>query len=257
MILKYNKYTFIKEQMEYLQEQFLNEDNFNQFQNASSMFGAEMGTYGFAVDPSLSIYGNQDGPYNNAYFRTPYMIQKVVDVMKTIYKDQGYSSIKYDHFLDDIDNYSDLKILRLHKNNNLYLDVFISFMFNDEEFFGVYKNFNGLQKPTLKSHLFSEQKYSYIDNEYILKFDNYIFKLLTNWFKPNKGFYVCLKDIVPCRNEMGETVNIKKGQNVRVLGVNTSKEHKPYILIDHNGDQLHISNNDYYYFHYWFDKLPG
>jgi len=247
-ILKFNKYSFIKENL-----QFLNEDNFNQYDGAA---GATSPMQGFAVDNQLSIYGSQDSPYTDAYYRKPYMLQKIVDILKNVSQELNYDQTKFDYFLDDIDEFKNLKILRINKNDSLTLDVFISFMFGEEEFFGVYKKFNGIEKPHLISDLFTDGRFAYIDNEYVLKLDNYLYKLLTNWFKPLKGYYEVLNDSVPCKNEMGELVYLKKGQKIKVIEINIGGDRCPYIKVELNGVKLYIIHNNYYYFNYWFEKLP-
>ena len=260
-LLKYNQYKFLKENFEYISDyQHLNEDNFMQFAGGpagSNLLGGEVGSFGFAVDPSISIYSQQDSPYTSGYYASAYFVNKVIDIMKSVYKGDGdYGNVKFDHFLDDIDDYTNLKILRIVPNQNLSLDVYISFMFHDDEFFGVYKNFNGLQKPTLKSDIFTDRKYNYIDLEYSLKLDNYLFRLITNWFKPSVGFYDVLNDIVPCKNEMGESIELKKGQIVKVLGKNNGKDRKPYISMEYKGEILYLVHNNYFFFNYWFEKKP-
>lgn len=239
-ILKYKQYQLIKE-------------------DAGSMF-AQFGAnplgpgYGFAVDPSISVFSNQDSPYTGQYYKTPHMIQKVVDIMRNVYQDTDYTRHKFDHFLDDIDNFTDLKILRINVNQNLGVDVFISFMFNEDEFFSVYKNFNGQQKSTLTCDLFGNRRYNYIDHEYALKLDNYLFKLITNWFKPGKGFYTVLKDKFQIKNDMGEQFFLKPGQKIKVLGSNIDKDRMPFITVEYNEMMFYVTANNYYFFNYWCEK---
>ena len=69
-----------------------------------------------------------------------------------IYKDS-------DAFLEDIKLFKNLKILRIFENNNLKVDVFLSFDYDENEYFGAYRNFNGLGRPKLESELFYEPEY--------------------------------------------------------------------------------------------------
>ena len=62
--------------------------------------------------------------------------------------------------------------------------------YDNKEYFGSFRNFNGLTKPKFESELFYEPEYQYrFNNEYKLKLGNFFFKRLEKWFIPEKGFY--------------------------------------------------------------------
>ena len=247
IIKKYSKYKFLKEAY----------SDFNQFsQGAISPHSLGPG-YGFAVDPSLSIYGNQDSPYTDPYSRTPMFVNALQGVLKNLNKDTlgTYGGIKYDQFLEDVDSYTDLTILRINQNANQYIDVYISFKFEGEEYFGVYKNFNGLSKPQLQTDLFTDSEYKYIDETYILKLENYLYQILVNWFKPVKTTYLCLKkDGVSSRDKMGNIFMIPFNSLIKVITSNEDKDGNSYIKVDYKGEKYVINKNNYYYFNYWFDE---
>ncbi len=241
---KYKDYKLIKEYSE-----------FNQYQLGIDVVNPLGAGYGFSIDPSLSIYGtDQDSPYVDYYRRTGGAIARLSAISKntTNSLDQVFNPSK-DIFLNDIDNFTDFKILRIFRNNSLHLDVYISFMFNNEEYFGVYKNFNGITKPRLTSELFNNKNFPYMDREYYLKLSNYIYKKLENWFKPKKGLYKTLKDECELKNKMGEKISIKKDMTVNVLGSSINKDGKPYILFEINNKEYRLTDNDYFFFNYWFE----
>lgn len=245
-LLKFNKYSFLKEAY----------SDWNQFaQQGITPSSLGFPGYGFAIDNSLSIYGQTDSPYYDQYYRTPMMVNDLLGVVKQVYKDvtNNYGNIKYDQFLEDVDKYTDLKILRINVNANQNIDIYISFFFGEEEFFGVFKNFNWINKDYLKTDLFTDNRYRYIDNEYRLKLDNHLRKILEKWFKPAKGWYVCLADKVSCKNNMGNIVNIPKNSKIQVKFANSDKNN-PFIQFIYKGEPYKIDKNNYFFFNYWFEK---
>jgi len=245
-IYKPNTYKFLKESY----------SDFNQFSQGSVSPHSLGPGYGFATDPSLSIYGNQDSPYTDPYSRTPMFVNALQSVIKNLNGEGlgSYGGIKYDQFLEDVDSYTDLTILRINKNTNQYLDVYISFKFDGDEFFGIYKDFNGIEKPTLRTDLYTDSNYKYIDETYKLKIDNYLYQIITNWFKPAKTQYICLKDSVSVRDKMGDKFLLPEKAIIKVIDANVDKDTNSYIKFDYKGEKYVINKNDYYFFNYWFEE---
>jgi len=245
-IYKYNTHKFLKESY----------SDFNQFtQGGISPHSLGPG-YGFATDPSLSIYGNQDSPYTDPYSRTPMFVNALQGVIKNLNKDTlgFYGGIKYDQFLEDVSEYTDLTILRINKNENLTLDVYISFNFNGDEYFGVFKKFNWIDRDSLKTDLYTDSEYSYIDETYQLKLDNYLYQILVNWFKPKNTQYISLKESLSVRDKMGSKFLLPKDSIINVIATNVDKDSNSFIKFDYKGEKYVINKNDYYYFNYWFDE---
>jgi len=245
-VLKFNKFNFLKESY----------SDFNQFSQGGASPHSLGPGYGFAVDPSLSIYGNQDSPYTDPYSRTPMFVNALQGVLKNLNGSSlgTYGGIKYDQFLEDVDSYTNLKILRINKNANLNIDIFISFDFNGEEYFGVYKNFNWIEKSKLTSELYTDSEYRYIDNTYKLKLDNYFFQILSNWFKPSNIKYINLKNDLLVLDNMGNRFLLPEKSIIEVVDANVDKDSNSYIKILYKNKTYVINKTDYYYFNYWFDE---
>lgn len=246
-ILNFNKFNFINESY----------SDFNQFQQ-QGITPSSLGFpgYGFAVDNSLSIYGQKDSPYTDQYYRTPMMVNSLLGVIKSVYRDvvSNYGNVKYDQFLEEVDEFADLKVLRINVNANQNIDVYISFFFGEEEFFGVFKNFNWINREQLKSDLFTDNRYRYIDKEYRLKLDNYLRKILEKWFRPQKGWYLCLNDQkIPCKGKMGNKFLLPKNTKVQVKYAD-DESGNAYIQFIYKGEPYIIDKNNYYYWNYWFEK---
>ena len=252
-VLKYSRYSFLKE------ANLITEDSeFQQFQ-----FGIEpMGTAGgggdfaFAMDPGASYYNYQDSPYTDFYARQSGLVSNLDRVIKSL---RGQNNLIYkdsNPFLEDIELYDNIKILRIYENNSLKLDVFISFEFDKEEYFGVFRNYNGLIRPTLESEVYFDPEYLYrFDSEYKLKLSNYFYKKLEKWFIPDQGFYKNMKNETKVKNNIGKLYEINENKVVEILGYNINSNNKPYIIMKVNEDTYHIENNDYYYFKWRFEKM--
>jgi hypothetical protein len=248
----YNKYKFFNDNIikEY--------SEFNQYQlgiDVQNPFGP---SYGWSIDPGLSIYGtDQDSPYVDYYSRLGGSIARLMniskkslsDIDKTVYKQQ------HDLFVSDLDSFSKFKILRIFKNHSLYLDIFISFNFEDDEFFGVFKNFNWSNDIEFKTELYEDPRFQYIDFNYKLKLTHYVKNKLDNWFKPSPGVYRNLKKDCPIIDDMGVKKFLKEQKVVEVLGSVDDKNGNPHITLYYNKNKYYIKNNDYFFFNYWFEKI--
>jgi len=230
---------------------------FNQYQfgvgNASPLGPG----YGFAVDPSLGIYTDRDSPYTDYYSRTSGLVKDLMDVIDYTRGSKAMSDVKFDYFIDDISKYENMKILRINENGSGWMDIFISFDFDGQDFFGVYKDFNKpYMKPVLESEIISGRHYDYMDKEYYLKLDNYLFKILENWFSPKKGFYKNHKELLPVRDSMGQEYDIKKNKVIEIVGQYTDENSKQYLEMKIDGELFRLAGNKYFYFNYWFEALP-
>lgn len=252
-IINYNKFKFLEEN--FPSDLIKESTEFADYQMSQLINPLGPG-YGWSKDPSLSVYSDDSSPYIDNYSRMSQMVNDLGKVMGTLRSAISTDmSTKLDYFLEDIDEYKNLKILRIFINNNLKLDVFISFSFMDEEFFGVYRNFNGLNKPRFDTDLFSDPRFSYMNKDYYIKLNNYFYKILYNWFIPIPGDYIVLSDDFKIKNSMGDNVIIKKNTQIYLKGYNTDQDNDPFLIIKHKNDIFKIIKNDYFFFKYWTKKI--
>lgn len=264
MITKFNKYSSHSRLINYIKlsesKQRLFENNdYNQMQMGAgglATFGS--GGYGFATDPSLSIYSPDSNPYVDMYSRSAGTTSRLMQIIKQVSQemDDHIFTRKTDRFLEDIDEYKNIKILRIFANESLKLNVYISFDFMEQEYFGVFRNFNSsLQKTTFDTELLSDPKFGYIDKEYYFKLNQYIYKLIYNFFIPEAGMYKNLKKDCIVKDEMGQLKYLKEGKIVEVKGYNTDENNDPYIALEIEGKKFNITGNNYFYFKYWFEPV--
>jgi len=249
-VLKYSTYSFIKlfEGSEFLQYQFGIEP--------MNTGGGGGGNYAFATDPRMSQGNYQDSPYTDFYARQSGLVTNLNQMVKNV---RGQSDLIYkdsNPFLEDINLYKNIKILRMFENNNLKLDIFLSFKYDDNEFFGAFRNFNGLATPKFESELFFEPEYQYrFNGSYKLKLGNFFYKTLEKWFIPEKGIYKNLKPENRVKDNLGKLYEMKSDQVVEVLGYNMNSDNKPYVIVKVKDHTYHVENNDFYYFKWRFEKL--
>ena len=250
-ILKYTRYSFLTNSL-------LEGSEFQQFQFGIEPMGTQGGggQFAFAQDHSASYYNYQDSPYTDFYSRQSGLVANLNQITKNI---RGQSDLIYkdsNPFLEDINLYKNIKILRIFENNNLKLDIFISFNYNDNEYFGAFRNFNGLAKPKFESEVFFEPEYQYrFDGSYKLKLGNFFYKILEKWFIPEKGIYKNLKPDNRVKDSMGKLYEMKSDQVVEVLGYNMNSDNKPYVIVKVKDHTYQVENNDFYYFKWRFEKL--
>lgn len=252
-IIKYNKYNFL---IDHVPSDMIKESS--EFGDMQMGMGSPLGSgFGFAHDPSLNLYSDGSTPYVDNYQRMSTIVQDLERVMKDLYSQNALTitAHKMDYFLDDIDEYKNMKILRIYINAKLTIDVFISFDFMDEEFFGVYHEYNGLNKPKLETDLFSDPRFRYIDGDYKLKLSNYFYKILYNWFIPAIGEYIVLADEIKTKNVLGDNIYFKKGQKFKIKGYNIDNNNKPFLMLVNKEDNYKIVDNDFFYFNYWCKKI--
>jgi hypothetical protein len=252
-ILSYNKFNFLNEEFKLIKE----DSEFNQFQFGIGGMNPMGPGQGFATDPSMSIYTSQDSPYVDYYSRISGVIANLKGMMKQIFNTTDFrmSIMNIDYFAEDVEQISNFKIIRILENYSRNVDVYISFHMKDEEYFGVFKDFNKLyQKPVFKSEIFSDPRFNYINKEYKLKLENLFFKVLKNWFKPNVGIYKNLKENNILKDEIGKEFPLKSNLIVEVIGVENETE-KNIIWIKYKDTKYFINDLDYYYFNYRFEKI--
>ena len=266
MITKFDRYIKESKLIDYInkserKQRLFEGSEFNQYQlgldGGMSSFGQG---YGIATDPGLSIYSPDSNPYVDMYSRQAGTTSHLMTIIKQMNKEMTDDHVfarKSDRFLEDIDEYKNIKILRIFKNENLKLNIYISFDFMDNNFFGVFRNFNAsYNRPTFDTELLSDQRFGYIDKEYFLKLNQYIYKLVFNFFIPEPGMYKNLKENCLVKDEnSGEQKFLKEGKIVEVLGYNTDENNDPFIPLKIENKNFNITGNNYFYFKYWFDPI--
>jgi hypothetical protein len=217
--------------------------NFEQFVNESL---AEFGFSGFGYAMGSSTPLDPSANANMDFEKTVKSNQakRLQDILMNVFSATQHAG-KGDFEFE----VEELKIVRIFPNNNGFLDIYIKFIMDEFQYYGVFKNWgniNGakfespvLNHPTIKHHL-----------ENAVKVEGIFKQILNEWFRPELGVYKTLKQ-VKVYNEMGEIFMLPENGEISVDEVLTEEE-RPIIYITFSDRNYFLTDLDYFFFHWWF-----
>ena len=172
-------------------------------------------------------------------------LTRINNILNTLSNSSTYKSLKSKLSLEE-QQITNLKILRIVSNDSVNWDVFISFVIQDNEYYGQIKNINQ-RNPDFQSEVFKD--FDLIQNkEWIVRTKGLILKTIKNWFRPEKGKYDAVNDEVICYcMELGKPKTLKKGN---VVEVETAFDDK--IIIKYENEYYTLTNDNFIFFNYWF-----
>jgi hypothetical protein len=194
-------------------------------------------------DPSLSTNAfdkHQDG------IRAA--MSRVGDILNNLSGSSAYRSLRSKLALED-QNITSMKILRIAKSNNINYDVYVSFVIDEEEYWGVVKN---ILSPTAEfsSEVFNDNDL-YQAKEWVIKIKGLVLKTIKEWLKPEPGMYRLLEEEIICYSvETGKQLEMKKGIEIEVL-----RGYDDRISIKAENDTYLLKGDSYIYFNWWFEKI--
>jgi hypothetical protein len=142
-----------------------------------------------------------------------------------------------------------MKILKIVKTNGIYYDVYLTFVIDDYEYWGVIKNIMGLE-PIFTSEVFKDFDL-YQSKEWIIKIKGLVIKTIKTWLKPEPGNYKLLNDEILCYStETGKLLKMEKGIEIELI-----RSHDTKIIIKYENDYYNLVGDNYIYFNWWFEKL--
>lgn len=159
----------------------------------------------------------------------------------------AYRILKSKLSLDD-QQVTSLKIIRIIKNENLNYDVYLSFVIDEEEYWGVVKDILG--RAELKSEVFKD--FDLIQTkEWVIKLKGLIVKSIKEFLKPQYGHFKLLADEIICYSNLnGKMLKMKSGTRIEVLRAYDDK-----IIFEHDGDKYTLIGDNFIYFNWWFEKI--
>lgn len=174
-------------------------------------------------------------------------MSRINDILYNLSGTNAYKNLRSKLALEDQDIKS-MKILRIVKSNNINYDVYISFIIDDEEYWGVVKNI--MSNPDFQSEVFKDYDL-YQSKEWIIKIKGLVIKVIKNWLKPEPGNYRLLNDEIICYStETGKQLKMEKGIEIELIRAHDNK-----IIIKHESDYYNLVGDNYVYFNWWFEKL--
>ncbi len=194
-------------------------------------------------DPQLSI--NAFDKHQDAIRQA---MSRINDILYNLKGTSAYSSLRSKLALEDQDIKS-LKIQRIVKVNNIYYDAFISFIIDDEEYWGKISNLNS-DEPKLTSEVFKD--FDLLQpKEWIIKTRGLIIKTIKTWLKPEPGTYRLLNDEVICYSvDTGKQLKMSKGIEIELV-----RSHDNKIIISYENENYNLVGDNFIYFNWWFEKI--
>ena len=208
-------------------------------------FGAETsaGSISGVDDPQLSV---------NAFDKNQDAIRQAMarinDIMYKLSGSNAYAQLRGKLALEDQDIKS-MKVLRIIKTNNIFYDIYLSFVIGDKEYWGVISDIMS-DKPEFESEVFKDYDL-YQAKEWIIKIRGLITKTIKEWLKPEPGNYKLLNDEIICYSvETGKQLIMDKGLEIEVV-----RSHSDKIIIRYDSDTYNLVGDNYIYFNWWFEKV--
>jgi predicted nucleic-acid-binding protein len=174
-------------------------------------------------------------------------MSRINDILYNLKGTSAYSALRSKLALESQDIQS-LKVQRIIKSNNINYDVYISFVIDGEEYYGVIKNI--MNSPEFTSEVFKDYDL-YQAKEWVVKIKGLIIKTIKQWLKPEPGFYKLLNDELICYSvETGKMLKMEKGIEIELV-----RAHSDRIIIKHESDYYNLVGDNYIYFNWWFEKV--
>lgn len=169
-------------------------------------------------------------------------------ILNTLSNTGGVFNVNKDRVEDGL-NIKSLKILRMYVSNDINLDIFISFVIFDKEYYGVIKNFMD-DAPVVHSEAFRDPRIL-ASREWIIKVKGLLIKAIRQWMIVEPGKYQSLKNIECIKEDTGEFVELKEKTKFDVIrNFDDTK-----IIINVNGTDCSLSGMNFFYFNYWFKRI--
>ena len=194
-------------------------------------------------DPSLST-----NAFDKAQDAIRQAMSRITDIMHNLKGTNTYKSLRSKLSLENQD-VKDIKILRIIKSQTLGYDIYLTFVIDEETYWGKIEDIMSLNSK-LSSEVFKDADL-YQPKEWIIKITGLITKTIKTWLKPEPGMYRLLNDEITCYSvETGKQLKMLSGIVIEVV-----RSHNDKIIIRYDNDTYNLVGDNYIYFNWWFEKL--
>jgi hypothetical protein len=175
-------------------------------------------------------------------------LSRINNILNSLSNTSNYRALKSKLALEQ-QQITNLKVLRIVNTDHVNWDFYISFVIDDEEYYGVIKNATS-KNPDFKSEVFKD--FDLVQSkEWVIRTKGIIIKTIKQWLRPEEGIYRLLNDEVICYSvDLGKMMKLEKGVEVEVV---TTFENK--IVIKYQDGYYNLINDNFAYFNYWFEKI--
>lgn len=175
-------------------------------------------------------------------------MSKISNILNSLSNTSSYRALKSKFALEQ-QNLSSLKVLRIVNRDSSRYDAFVSFVIDEEEYFGQIIDLTA-QNPSFKSEVFKDSDLIQ-SKEWVIKTQGLIIKLVKMWLYPEKGKWRVLNEQIICYStETGKESILKKGVEFEVIRSFDNK-----IVILYGNQYYNLINDNFVYFNYWFEKI--
>jgi hypothetical protein len=141
-----------------------------------------------------------------------------------------------------------LKIVRIVKNQNLNYDVYVNFIIEEQEYWGVVKDVLG--NPEFKSEVFKDHDLIQT-KEWVIKLKGLMIKNIKSFLKPQFGMFKSLKEDIICYSLInGKMLSMPKDAEIEVL-----KSYDNKIIFKYQNEKYALTGDNFIYFNWWFEKI--
>jgi hypothetical protein len=175
-------------------------------------------------------------------------VSRINNIIHSLSNSSSFRTLKSKFALEE-QQITSLKVLRIVSADNVNYDIYISFVIDDTEYFGLIENIL-TNDTTFKSEVFKD--FDLVQSkEWIIRTKGLIIKALKKWLQPEEGKYKLLNEQVICYSvDTGRMVRLEKGSEVEVVRSYDNK-----VVIKYNNDYYNLVNDNFIYFNYWFEKI--
>jgi len=175
-------------------------------------------------------------------------VSRITTILHSLSNSAAYRSLKSKFGLEE-QNIQSLKVLRIVKADNINYDAYLSFVIDQQEYFGVIENILD-RNPVFKSEVFKD--FDLVQTkEWVIRTKGLLVKTLKKWLQVENGTYRLINDEVICYSvDTGKMVKLEKGAEVEVVRSFDNK-----IVIKFRNDFYNLVNDNFVYFNYWFEKV--
>lgn len=175
-------------------------------------------------------------------------MSKISNILNSLSNTTSYRALKSKFALEQ-QNLTSLKVLRLVNKDSSRYDAYVSFVIDEEEYFGQIIDLLS-QSPRFKSEVFKDSDLIQT-KEWVIKTQGLIIKLVKMWLYPEKGMWRVVNEQIICYStNTGKESILKKGVEVEVIRSFDNK-----IVILYGNEYYNLTNDNFVYFNYWFEKV--
>jgi hypothetical protein len=175
-------------------------------------------------------------------------VARINTILHSLSNSSAYRSLKSKLALEE-QKIQSMKILRIVHADSVNYDVYISFVIDGGEYYGVVENVLD-RNPVFKSEVFKDHNLVQ-SKEWVIRTRGLVIKCVKGWLKVEPGEYRLLADSIQCCSvDTGRMVSIEKGAETTVVRSDDVR-----VLIKYKNEFYSLVKDNFVYFNYWFEKV--